>query len=46
MGDNRAYSFDSRNWGPVSQKEIVGLVRLRILPIMKAGAFHAPAYSL
>lgn len=45
MGDNRSASFDSRNWGPVNKKEIVGLVRLRILPLMKAQAFHAPLYS-
>lgn len=33
MGDNRAHSFDSRNWGPVKKSDIVGITRLRILPL-------------
>lgn len=44
MGDNRYYSFDSRNWGSVSREEIVGLARLRLLPIKEAQAFEAPQY--
>ncbi len=44
MGDNRYYSFDSRNWGSVSRGEIVGLARLRLLPISEAKAFEAPVY--
>jgi len=44
MGDNRSFSFDSRNWGPAKRREVVGLVRLRILPIIKAQAFQSPAY--
>lgn len=39
LGDNRAYSFDSRNWGPVKLKNIIGLARLRILPINEIKAF-------
>lgn len=45
MGDNRYYSFDSRNWGPVKRDEIVGITRLRLLPITAATAFAAPAYK-
>jgi signal peptidase I len=33
LGDNRYNSFDSRNWGPISRKEIIGLARLRVFPI-------------
>lgn len=44
MGDNRSYSFDSRNWGALSEKEIVGLVRLRLWPLGDFRAFAAPQY--
>lgn len=39
LGDNRNYSFDSRGWGPMDKKYIVGLVRLRLLPINQVQAF-------
>ncbi len=45
LGDNRYYSFDSRNWGTVSREEIVGIARLRLLPISEAQAFEAPMYE-
>jgi len=32
MGDNRENSFDSRNWGPLGDHQIVGMVRLRFWP--------------
>ena len=44
MGDNRSYSFDSRNWGPVVDGEIVGLARLRLWPLNEIQAFAAPQY--
>ena len=37
MGDNRGNSFDSRSWGPLNQKEITGLVRLRVFPFNEFG---------
>lgn len=33
LGDNRYNSFDSRNWGPVEKKDIIGIARLRVFPI-------------
>jgi len=44
MGDNRQVSFDSRNWGPLENKEIIGLARLRLWPITKVAAFEKPSY--
>lgn len=44
LGDNRSYSFDSRSWGPLDQKEIVGLVRLRLWPFQAVKVFAATEY--
>ena len=44
LGDNRSYSFDSRSWGVLRQKEIVGLARLRLWPLSAMTAFAAPQY--
>lgn len=39
MGDNRPNSSDSRVWGPLPAKNIIGRVDLRLLPINKSGIF-------
>lgn len=35
MGDNRAQSYDSRNWGPLSVEDIRGQVLVRLYPFSK-----------
>ncbi len=37
MGDNRMFSFDSRNFGPIQKEKMIGRVLLRALPITRAG---------
>lgn len=37
MGDNRSNSLDSRNFGPVSRKDLAGQVLLRVLPLDRVG---------
>ncbi len=44
MGDNRAASFDSRAWGPVDKKLIIGRPILRLFPFNQLGLF--PGESL
>jgi signal peptidase I len=39
MGDNRPNSSDSRVWGPLQRKDIIGRVDLRLLPIAHAKFF-------
>lgn len=39
MGDNRPNSSDSRVWGPLPKKDIIGRVDLRLLPVSKIGFF-------
>lgn len=44
MGDNRSYSYDSRSWGAVPRKEIIGLVRFRLWPPQELSIIRSPAY--
>jgi signal peptidase I len=39
MGDNRPSSYDSRNWGPLGEHQIVGVVRLRFWPLNELSTY-------
>mgnify|MGYP001562644230 FL=1 len=45
IGDNRYHSYDSRNWGPVPGKNIIGLARVRLFPFNNIGVLRRPAYD-
>jgi signal peptidase I len=45
MGDNRQASSDSRVWGVLPRKDIVGKAWLRVFPLSEFGIIHAPKYS-
>lgn len=44
LGDNRTFSSDSRRWGALPRKNIVGMVFLRAWPVAALAKFEAPAY--
>ncbi len=43
MGDNRAASFDSRDWGPLERDLIVGRAFVRLFPVQNMNVFPGRA---
>lgn len=46
LGDNRSFSLDSRNFGPLKQEYIVGKTWIRGWPFDKITVFEAPDYNV
>jgi signal peptidase I len=44
LGDNRAFSSDSRKWGPLERKYIIGKVLIRLWPFTALAEFEKPKY--
>ncbi|KKU56542.1 signal peptidase I [Candidatus Amesbacteria bacterium RIFCSPLOWO2_02_FULL_48_11] len=45
FGDNRSFSSDSREWGPISKKAVVGKAWVRYWPLDKIGLVPHQQYS-
>lgn len=44
MGDNREFSFDSRSWGVLPRKDMIGKAVLRLYPLTNIKTISAPNY--
>jgi signal peptidase I len=45
LGDNRESSLDSRYFGPVVRRDIIGRTWIRAWPVSRIRAFSTPAYT-
>lgn len=39
LGDNREYGYDSRDYGLIDSQQIIGVVKMRVLPLNDVSAF-------
>jgi signal peptidase I len=46
LGDNRPHSSDSREFGPVAEEDIIGVVIMRYWPFPEFGIINRPIYNL